>query len=71
MFNSFNNPTNQVILVATASRLLYSTSELRLTAYCFFDFQDNKESPSLITYPVIDFLVLGHAAQSESQKAES
>ena len=43
--------------------LLYSAStELLETVCCFFDFQETKDSPNLMTYPVIDLLVLGQAA---------
>lgn len=44
--------------------LRYSASaELRLTVCCFFDLHEIRESPSLMTYPVNDLLVLGQAAQ--------
>lgn len=50
--------------------LRFSTSAwLLLTVYYFFDFQDIKESSNLMAYPVIECLVLGHAAQSASQNA--
>ena len=58
-----------MISETTAAMLLYSASaELLLTVYCFLDFQDMIEFPSFTKYPNTDLLVLGHDAQSESQK---
>ena len=52
--------------------LLYSASaELLETVCCFFDFQETSDSPNLTTYPVIDLLVLGQAAQSESHQHDN
>lgn len=52
--------------------LLYSAlAELLLIVCCFLDFQDNKATPNFTTYPVTDLLVLGQAAQSESQYTTS
>lgn len=48
---------------------LYSASEEdRDTVLCFFDFHEIGEFPSRRIYPVTDLLVLGHEAQSESEK---
>ena len=33
---------------------------------CFLDFQETKDSPIKMQYPIIDLLVSGHEAQSES-----
>ena len=53
----------------TATIALYSASAEDLeTVCCFFDFQDIKESPRNTQYPVIDLLVSGQPAQSESEK---
>jgi len=46
---------------------LYSTlAEDQETLDCFLDFQETKESPMKIQYPVTDLLVSRHDAQSES-----
>ena len=42
-----------------------STEDLEIVCY-FFDFQETKESPMKTRITVIDLLVFGHAAQSES-----
>ena len=47
---------------------LYSASaELLETVTYFFDFHEIRDSPYLIKYPVIDFLLLIHEPQSASQ----
>ncbi|KAE8727297.1 hypothetical protein F3Y22_tig00005551pilonHSYRG00006 [Hibiscus syriacus] len=43
--------------------------EERATVFCFLDFQEIRDIPSLMQKPVIDLLVIGQAAQSESQYA--
>lgn len=49
---------------AAAIDLYSASAELLATTDCFFDFQLTKESPMKTQYPVIDFLVFGHPAQS-------
>lgn len=67
-FSSFIIPSSHNNFVVTAAIFLYSASiKLLLTVYCFFDFQEIKEYPNFITYPVINLLVFGHATHSESQ----
>ena len=44
-----------------------SADDLETVDY-FFDFKETNESPMNIQYPVIDLLVSGHEAQSESIK---
>ena len=47
---------------------LYSASADDLeTVDCFFALQEINESPKKTQYPVIDFLVSGQEAQSESE----
>ena len=47
---------------------LYSTlAKDKATVDCFLDFQEIGLPPSMMTYPLIDRLVQGHCAQSESQ----
>ena len=54
------------------AKLLYSASaELLETVCSFFNFQETKDSPNLMTYHVIDLLVLGKAVQSESHQQVS
>ncbi|XP_037492125.1 serine/threonine-protein kinase Nek4-like [Jatropha curcas] len=48
---------------------LMESGELLLTVLCFFNFQEIKAFPRKIQYPVVDFLVSGHDAQSASQYA--
>ena len=51
---------------------LYSASaEDNETVACFLDFQEIGLPPMVMKYPLTDFLVVGQAAQSESQKASS
>ena len=38
---------------------------------CFFDFHEIRESPKKMEYPVTDFRVAGHVAQSELLKPQS
>jgi len=48
---------------------LYSASEELLEIVCcFLDFHAMRELPKKIENPVMDFLVVGHIAQSESLK---
>ena len=48
---------------------LYSASkELLEMVCCFFDFHAMSELPKKTENPVMDFLVVGHVAQSESLK---
>lgn len=51
---------------------LYSASleEREMVTY-FFVFHEMGAFPSFIKYPDVDFRVMGHDAQSESQKATS
>jgi len=59
-----------MISVTVVAMLLYSASaELLETVVCLLDFQDTTEVPTLMKYPVTDFLVRGQDAQSASQKA--
>jgi len=52
---------------AVVARALYNASEEDLeTIDCFFDFHEIKEEPRKIQYHVVDRLVLGQDAQSES-----
>lgn len=55
-----------------AARTLYSASveDLEIVG-CFFEHQDMRESPKNMQNPVMDLLVSGQAAQSESVKAFS
>lgn len=51
---------------------LYSASEEDLeTLFRFLDFHEMRESPRYTQYPMIDFVVSGHRAQSEFEKALS
>lgn len=55
-----------------AASALYSASvEDLLTVTCFLDFQEINQSPMKMQNPVIDLLVSGQVAQSESLKALS
>ncbi len=52
--------------------LLYSAfAEEQLTVFYFFIFQEINDEPRKMQKPVKDFRVIGHAAQSASQKAQS
>ena len=48
--------------VATAMALYSASAEDLETVNCFLDFQDTKESPMKMLYPVTDFLVSEHEA---------
>nr|XP_016436341.1 PREDICTED: uncharacterized protein LOC107762491 [Nicotiana tabacum] len=70
------NKTTRII--TNAIRKLYdgpyatwtnSSTELLEIVFCFFAFQEIRDSPSLMQYPVTDFLDIGQDAQSKSQKA--
>ena len=62
--------TNQVVSEDAEAIARYSASlELLESVDCFLDFQDTGDLPNNNTYPVTDLLVLGHAAQSESEYA--
>lgn len=68
---SFKIPINQMSYETVLAKLLYSASaELLETVVCFLAFHETNELPTLIIYPVTDFLVRGHIAQSTSQYAE-
>jgi len=46
-----------------------ASGEERETVVCFLDFQEIREVPRSMQRPVVDRLVIGHEAQSESLKA--
>jgi len=55
---------------AVVANALYSASdEKRDNVLWFFVFQDINDDPMKIQYPVVDFRVISHEAQSESLKA--
>lgn len=68
--SSCNRPCTQTNSATVVAILMYSASaELLETVLCFFDFQEIKEFPNLMQYPVTDFLESIQDAQSASQKA--
>jgi len=59
---------SQIISPVASARDRYSASADDLeTVFCFLIFYVIGEFPSLMKQPVRDFLVVGHAPQSESQ----
>ena len=56
-------------LVTVAMALYSASAEERDTVVCFLVRQDMGDPPNEIKYPLRDFLVRGHAPQSESQNA--
>ena len=66
--SSSNNLTSQVTSLAAEAIALYSASleDLEIVP-CFFDFQLIGEEPNNKMYPVIDLLLFGQEAQSESE----
>ncbi|PHU14574.1 hypothetical protein BC332_15779 [Capsicum chinense] len=70
-FSTENWNRSKTSSIVVAAKLMYSASaELLDTVDCFLDFHEIKEFPIFTAYPVTDFLVRGHAAQSTSQYAE-
>ncbi|XP_019236486.1 PREDICTED: uncharacterized protein LOC109216760 [Nicotiana attenuata] len=70
--NSEKSPNNHTISKTADAMLRYSASALLRETVCYFlDLHEINESPSLTAYPLTDIRVIGHAAQSESQKAVS
>ena len=68
--SSSNSLTSQVTSLAADAIALYSASLDDLeTVSCFLDFQLIGEEPNNNMYPVIDLLLFGHEAQSESEYA--
>ena len=67
---SFNNEHNQdnSQQVPVIARYSASTEESD-TVFCLFVHQEISEDPKKTQYPVVDLLVIGQPAQSESQKA--
>lgn len=66
--NCISHKTSQVVRAIAR----YSTStELLAIRTCFLDFQDIVELPSKMQKHVVDFLDIGHPAQSLSQYATS
>ncbi|GJV19607.1 alcohol dehydrogenase 1 [Tanacetum coccineum] len=64
--------TSQVTSQQVKAIALYSASADDLdTTACFLDFHEIVESPRRMQYPVVDLLVMGQLAQSESQYAFS
>ena len=67
---SSSNLTNQVTSVVAEAITLYSASELDLEiVLCLLDFYEMGDFPSMIIYPVTNFLVSGQEPQSLSEKA--
>ena len=54
--------------VTTAMNLYSASIEDLVKVDCFLDFQDTKESPMKMLFPVTDLLVSGHEAQSAFAK---
>ena len=54
--------------MATAIALYSTSADERDTTVYFFDLHNIKDSPKKMQKPVMDLLVSGHPAQSESQK---
>ena len=72
MSNSANNQLNHVNSEHTRRMERYSASaDESETVACFLDFQEIGLPPIVMKYPLTDRRVVGHAAQSESQKASS
>lgn len=64
---SSNNLVSHTSSAQTLLIDLYSASaEYKAIVCCFFDYEDKRVLPSKIKNPLTDFLVSGHAAQSES-----
>ena len=53
---------NTISHVATAMALYSASAEDLETMDCFLDFQDTKELPMKMSYPVTDFLMSRHEA---------
>ncbi|KAE8696260.1 putative nucleotide binding protein [Hibiscus syriacus] len=70
--SSLAKPFNHVNYAVVTAMLLYSASadDLAMT-FCFLDFHEINEFPSLMQKPETDLLETGHAAQSKSQYALS
>lgn len=65
---TFNKDVSQVISQAVRAMTLYSDSAVeRATSDCFLIFHDMGELPRRMQNPLVDFLVVGQLAQSESQ----
>lgn len=65
-----NNPFSHFTSQQTVAIERYSVSADDLdTVLCFFVFHDTGELPNIMKYPVVDRLVTGQLAQSESQYA--
>ena len=72
MPKSFNRFTNYISShVALAIDLHSASVEDLAIVFCFFDFQETKESPIKTQKLVVDLLVSGQVPQSESAKALS
>lgn len=68
MVKSFNKPIDHTNSLTRAAMDLFSNfAEDLETECCFLDFQEMRDSPKKTHYPVIDLLVSGQLAQSESQ----
>lgn len=61
---NFNKLNNQMILLVALAKAWYSISVEDLsTIACFLEFQEIAALPSLMKYPMIDFLLIGQSAQ--------
>ena len=56
-------------LVTVAIALYSASADERDTVVCFLVLQEMGDPPKEMKYPLMDFLVKGHAPQSESQNA--
>ena len=54
--------------VALAMDLYFASADDLETVCCFFNFHDTRESPMKKQYPLMDFMLSGQDAQSESAK---
>lgn len=67
IFKIVYSPSNLVNLANLAQVLYYASAEERETICCFFNFQDNGLPLGVMKNQLIECLLLGKEAQSESQ----